>query len=209
MRQYTDQGFLKLFRLTQLSLEYLLNVQDTLYTQAITLKSKCLFLVAHAEFCTCSEHVGQVPFLMMLAAHSCILDLKLRQETKQRLENANDRDQEILHLKKDNKRKAQLIATYQQTLSNEQKSNLAIQNGPSVVPISASAATSISRCPYCPKAFSAPHFLQKHIQRKHRDRATEQTQIEFQQHMARNNQPTLDEERMSGLRHSASSQARL
>ena len=69
MRQYTDQGFLKLFRLTQLSLEYLLNVQDTLYTQAITLKSKCLLRAVHADFCTCSEDFTFISFVVMLNVH--------------------------------------------------------------------------------------------------------------------------------------------
>eukprot|EP00948_MAST-09A_sp_MAST-9A-sp1_P003967 g3967.t1 len=41
LRAYTDEHFLKLFRLTQLTIEYLLNVQDTLYTSAMKAEKRC------------------------------------------------------------------------------------------------------------------------------------------------------------------------
>ena len=133
----------------------------------------------------------------------CFSDLKLRQATKQRLENVNDRDQEIEHLKKDNKRKAQLIATYQQTLSKH-RSTLAIQNGTSTAPRTTSTTASISRCPYCPKAFESPHFLQRHIQRKHSGR--EQYPIPDQNRMPE--QRAFEDERDEpDPRHSANIQA--
>eukprot|EP01114_Cavostelium_apophysatum_P024165 TRINITY_DN9388_c0_g1_i1.p1 TRINITY_DN9388_c0_g1~~TRINITY_DN9388_c0_g1_i1.p1 ORF type:complete len:803 (-),score=228.43 TRINITY_DN9388_c0_g1_i1:49-2457(-) len=123
--RYIDGEVVKILRLSQLSIEYLMHIQNCLATE----KKQCKDEVdeQNRKMLGFQEHIQKL-------------------------------DEEMLLLKKENRRQKKSINVYELLL----KLPANVRDAPT-------GNTSFHPCPYCKKTFSAIQYLQNHVDRRHKD----------------------------------------
>lgn len=191
----TDASLRLLVPLTaQLTIEYLLNVQDALYTHTDSLERRCSALEE------CVHGIARAP------RRDGLTRLPFRGRERARLvgETASQRE-EMDRLRRLRKNKRESLTAYEFLLSQPRGALGAIASRPlpHASPPSQQPpwrAGKLYPCPECAKVFSTAEFLRGHQQRKHQAAAEAAAhEAKEEQERAQRAQEQLDQERVCAI----------